>query len=130
MSKEQKSLVVWVFVLVTVVSAITVFVLCLPNFSKAEKILYDNIPLPVTTTSQDTVTTTQQTQKEPLFPLNINTATKEELICVPGIGDVYATRIIAFREQHGGFSALEQLTEIKGIGEKRLQAFREYLICE
>ncbi len=129
MSKEQKSLVVWLFVLVTVVSAVVVFALSLPDFSKFEKINYDDIPLPTTTSSQHSVTTTQ-TEENVLFPLNINTATKEELIRVPGIGDVYAARIIDYREQNGGFSTLDQLIEIKGIGEKRLQAFREYLICE
>ncbi len=130
MRKEQRSLVVWLFVLVTVVSAITVFVLCLPDFSKAKKTTYDNLLTPVTTSSHSTVTTTQQTEQKPLFPLNINTATKDELICVPGIGDVYAARIIEYRELNGDFTTLEELIEIKGIGEKRLQAFREYLICE
>ncbi len=129
MSKKHKSLVVWLFVLVTVISAIAVFVVCLPDFSKAEKINYDNIPLPVTTASQVTVTTTQAEEKIP-FLLNINTATKEELMRVPGIGEVYASRILAYREQNGGFATLEELTEIKGIGEKRLEAFREHLICE
>ncbi|MBP3381414.1 MAG: helix-hairpin-helix domain-containing protein [Clostridia bacterium] len=49
---------------------------------------------------------------------------------VKGIGDVYADRIIAYRDEIGAFSTLEQLTAIKGIGEKRLEAWREYLICE
>lgn len=51
-------------------------------------------------------------------------------MCIKGIGDVYAERIIAFREENGGFSSIEQLTEIQGVGEKRLESWREYLVCE
>lgn len=69
---------------------------------------------------------TQTAPAAPSFPLNINTATKEELMSVPGIGEVYAERIIAYRIERGGFSSLEELLNIKGIGEKRLESFSPY----
>jgi competence ComEA-like helix-hairpin-helix protein len=47
---------------------------------------------------------------------------------VPGIGEVYADRIIAYREQYGNFETLNELTNIKGIGEKRLEKWSTYLI--
>lgn len=49
-------------------------------------------------------------------PMNLNTATAEELQVLPGIGEILAQRIVAYREQIGGFRNLEQLQEVNGIG--------------
>ncbi|MCX7868805.1 MAG: helix-hairpin-helix domain-containing protein, partial [Terrimicrobiaceae bacterium] len=51
------------------------------------------------------------------MPLDINRASKEDLILIPGIGDKTAEKIIALRTQLGGFTHLEQLMQIKGIKE-------------
>ena len=53
-------------------------------------------------------------------PLDINAAAAEELAALPGIGEVLAGRIVAYREEHGPFAAVEDLTEVSGIGEKKL----------
>ena len=55
------------------------------------------------------------------FPISINQAGKEELMALPGIGDVLADRIIAFREEHGIFSSPEELLNVEGVGKKRLE---------
>lgn len=52
--------------------------------------------------------------------VNINTATAEQLQTLPGIGPVLAGRIIAWREENGGFTAVEELTKVKGIGNATL----------
>ena len=67
----------------------------------------------VPTTSAETV--------EISFPISINQAEKEELMALPGIGEVLADRIIAFRDEHGGFSSPEELLHVEGIGKKRLE---------
>lgn len=60
--------------------------------------------------------------------LNINTASAEELCELPGIGKVLSERIVGYRESHGNFASIEEITKVSGIGEKKLAAMRD-LIC-
>jgi competence protein ComEA len=50
--------------------------------------------------------------------VNINTASAQELEDLPGIGEHMAQRIIEYRQKHGPFKRLEDLMEVRGIGEK------------
>ena len=47
--------------------------------------------------------------------INLNRATKEELMTLPGIGEAKAEAVIAYREEHGAFSAIEEIQKIRGI---------------
>ena len=53
--------------------------------------------------------------------VDLNRASEEELMRVPGIGEIMAGRIVAFRDEHGPFKRVEDLMKIKGIGEKSFQ---------
>lgn len=53
--------------------------------------------------------------------ININTASKTQLMELPGIGDIIADRIIAYRTAHGPFQSIEDLMNVEGIGEKKMQ---------
>ncbi len=57
-------------------------------------------------------------ERAPQKPININTATATELTQLPRIGAKTAERIIAFRKANGGFKRVEELMNVKGIGEK------------
>ena len=59
--------------------------------------------------------------------VNINTATLEELQRLPGIGPTLAQRIIDYRQDHGPFEAVSQLTLVEGIGLKTLEEIMEYV---
>lgn len=62
--------------------------------------------------------------------INLNTATAEELMTIKGIGETYARRIIEFRDAIGGFTYMEQLKEVEGVGEGRYNAWTPYLTLE
>jgi len=59
--------------------------------------------------------------------VNINTASKEELENLPGIGAVKAQGIINYRQQHGPFQRIEDLLEVSGIGDKTLAEIKELI---
>jgi comEA protein len=59
--------------------------------------------------------------------INLNTATKEQLISLPGIGDVSADLILAYREKHGKFKTLGDLRNIHGIGQKKIERLSSYI---
>lgn len=66
-------------------------------------------------------------KKPPLAPVNLNTATSEELQQVPGIGPVTAEKILQMRKSYGAFKSVDDLLAIKGLGPKRLAKMRKYL---
>jgi competence protein ComEA len=63
-------------------------------------------------------------------PLNINTATQEELETLPGIGPSKAAAIIDYRSTKGPFATLEDVLEVSGIGEKTLEGFKDLIIIQ
>jgi competence protein ComEA len=58
-------------------------------------------------------------------PVNLNTAGAEELDTLPGVGPSTAAAILEFRREHGPFQSVEDLLQVRGIGEKKLAAMRE-----
>lgn len=66
-------------------------------------------------------------KKPPAKPVNINTATSEELQQVPGIGPATAQKILQMRKSYGPFKSVDDLLAIRGLGQKRLDKMRKYL---
>lgn len=62
--------------------------------------------------------------------INVNTATVKELQSLPGIGQVTAERIITYRTEKGPFTAVDDLTKVKGIGKKSLEKIRALVAVE
>jgi len=63
-------------------------------------------------------------------PIDLNKASEEQLMTVPGIGEAIAKRIVTFRDEHGPFRRVEDLMRVKGIGEKSLERIRPYVKVE
>jgi len=59
--------------------------------------------------------------------VDLNTAAVDELMTVPGIGEVMARRIVEWREQHGPFRRVEDLIKVKGVGDKTFEKLRPHV---
>jgi competence protein ComEA len=62
--------------------------------------------------------------------ININTATKEQLMTLNGIGESRAQAIIAYREEHGPFTAIEDLMLVSGIKEAAFEKVKDYITVQ
>jgi competence protein ComEA len=71
--------------------------------------------------------TAKKAKKEIPHDVNINTADKELLTQLPGIGPVTADTIIKYRKDNGQFKSIDELTKVKGIGSKTLVKLKPYL---
>lgn len=65
-------------------------------------------------------------EKSLKFTLDLNTASFEELTLLPGIGETLARRIVEHREAHGPFTSSNELTKVRGIGPKKLEAIQPF----
>lgn len=64
------------------------------------------------------------------YPVHINSATKEQLMTLPGIGETKAQRILDYRAVNGLFQSAEDLLNIEGIGQKTLEGLLDYITLE
>jgi len=62
--------------------------------------------------------------------VNVNAATAEELSLLPGVGPAKAQAIIRYRTEHGAFKRVEDLSQVKGIGEKQVEQLRPHVALE
>ena len=77
-----------------------------------------------------TANTPSQEPNVVLGALNINTATAEELVTIPNIGEKLAVRIVEFRERNGRFQRPEDLLLVPGISDKRFREIRNMIRTE
>lgn len=96
----------------------------------------ETIALPVTKTTDAAASsafpeteTTVSTAAEPLY-IDINSASQQELMKLDGIGEVLAQRIIDHRQQNGGFSNIEELLLVEGIGQETLNNISSFIYVE
>lgn len=66
-------------------------------------------------------------QLAPETKVNLNTASAEQLTALPGVGEKLAVRIVEYRQKAGGFKSIQELMNVKGVGEKNLAKIQAYL---
>lgn len=97
-----------------------------PEPSEAVETLVASAPVSVQEeiepTSMEEESLVEETAVETSGLLDLNTATALELETLPGIGEVLAQRIVDYREEIGGFTTLEELKNVEGIGDKKFEA--------
>lgn len=59
--------------------------------------------------------------------ININTATKEELMTISGIGEAKADDIIKYRESNGNFKSIDEIKNVSGIGDSLFEKIKDYI---
>jgi competence protein ComEA len=64
----------------------------------------------------------------PSAPVNLNTATEAQIASLPGVGPKAAQRIVEYRQKNGGFKKIEELMNVKGIGEKSFLKLKPLII--
>src|SRR5579862_6329786 len=69
------------------------------------------------------------TKKPPAHPVDINSASSAQLQEVPGIGPATADKILQMRKSYGAFKSVDDLMAVRGIGPKRLEKMRKYLVA-
>ncbi|WP_449125693.1 helix-hairpin-helix domain-containing protein [Staphylococcus chromogenes] len=89
-----------------------------------QKLIY--VPKKGEATSAQGITPSLSNQDSQKQPINLNLAQESDLVEVPGIGPSKAQSIIAYRDEKGGFKSVEDLKEIKGIGEKTFEKLKDY----
>lgn len=80
---------------------------------------------PGTTVQADTEASAASDTKS--VSVNLNTATVEDFMTLPGIGEVLARRIVAYRDANGPFESIADLTKVEGIGDKKLEEILDHI---
>jgi competence protein ComEA len=88
------------------------------------------VELPKPTTGSSVGTRASKIEKERGEKIDINVATPEELVSLPGIGPVLAGRIVEYREDIGRFTTPSEIIEVKGIGEGKYRMIEEYITVD
>lgn len=70
----------------------------------------------------------RRTPGPPALALDVNSAVPDQLAAIPGIGRALAARIVALREADGAFSTLDELLDVSGMTQSRLERARPYLL--
>ncbi len=84
-------------------------------------------PVPCPSTFLENDACISESSSSSSFPISLNEATLEELMQLPGIGEKKAEAILSYREEHHGFTNIEELKNVSGIGESIFEEIQEYL---
>lgn len=128
---QEAKAIIFLIVILLIGSGVTLYKKYHPDFAP-ELLLKENHPVEKKIVQPPKVSVTPENpdSKTSNKKINLNTATLKELDSLPGIGEELGKRILAYRESNGNFSSIEELTKIKGIGQKTLEKLKDLVIIE
>lgn len=82
------------------------------------------------TTSSGVIVNSKESESIQSSKININTATQTQLETLSGIGPSTATKIIAYREENGKFTKIEDIKNVSGIGESKFEKIKDDIVVK
>jgi competence protein ComEA len=133
-SKIYERLSAWLYISDEDLSQTTVTIALTQAITESqvsESIVVTTVPAAASESQTTTVTvTTTQAVTTILYPIDINFATKEELMSLSGIGEVKAEGIISYREQESYFYSAYEITNVSGIGDTIFYNICDYIYVD
>lgn len=143
LTKEEKLVIVFLGASLAAGSGMTLYKRHHPGFAPGLAARTSVLPAPLMDTLTAAVSDSLLAEPEgtrgaarapkaqaPRAPVNINTAGQRALEGLPHIGPSMAKRIIEYRSSAGGFTSVEQLARVKGIGPKKLEQLRRHVVVD
>jgi comEA protein len=123
LTKTERNIILFLVTTMIIGAAIRLYQAAYPVSRQFNYSASDSTFTVLSAKSEDSLSavSTSNTNGEEYEKLNINTATEEQLIDLPGIGKVTAERILEYRKETGKFTAIEDLLAIKGISKNKLE---------
>lgn len=123
-NSKRQSLIIIGFGLLILAGIMVYFALSMPKVADE-----DSVSLTVTTTVSEQQNTgpSANTQNSKKVQVNLNTCTVNDLIAINGIGEKKASAIIEYRDVIGGYTSVDEIKNIKGIGDKIFEKISPYL---
>ena len=125
LSRQEKSVLLFLAAVVLIGMAIGYLGKILPSREDSLNISSQKIA-----SSKVNSSTALATGASTAFRVNLNKASLEELVGLPGIGEALAGRILDYRDTAGGFKSIEEIKKVKGIGESKFEAIKDRLSVE
>ena len=136
---QERTVILFLVVALVVGGIIYVYKLRKPSFAPELKVIKNESSVEVSDSVGERLQKTIKETKEMLFDIqkgkphkkiNINTASREDLMLLPGIGPTYADRIIEYRNKKHTFRDITEIMKIKGIGEKIFDQLKDKITVE
>lgn len=136
---QERMIILFLIGALLVGGIIYIYKLKNPSFAPELKIIKGEKSLEASTKEKEKLQKIIKETKEMLFDtqkgmlhkkININTASREDLMLLPGIGPTYADRIIEYRNKKHTFRDITEIMEVKGIGEKIFNQLKDKITVE
>lgn len=121
-TRQERGVILFLVACIVVGACIYIYKTKNPVFAPELKFTYSKASTDI---GEVVVKTKDSPEQNIIEKVNINTALKDELVSLPGIGPVYAQRIIEYREKTRGFKTIEEIMNIRGIGEKKFEKLKD-----